>query len=312
MTEQRRQAVAVSERGFVVIAVLWILAALATLATIFSVYLSNSAQVLAVSDSGLRTEAVVSASLELTAYQLLLAGDNARPLRGSFRFRLGDADAVVSFVSETSRIDLNLAPKELLTGLFFGLGADQEAAEQYADRIVGWRTPPKQGAAEDEVSLYRAAGLVYSPRQAPFAHVNELALVVGLPPALVERALPFVTIFSGLPKINPLVAPPEVIAALPGMTPSGLKQFLRERLQLPRDMAAISTALGPAQANATIDKSMSFRIVTTVKFDNGRQSSSEVVIRLGGDEDPYRVLSWQDDATVATNRPEPTRDADDL
>jgi general secretion pathway protein K len=312
MSDERRQAAASPEQGFVIVAVLWILAALAALATIFSVYLSNSAQALAVNDTGLRTEAVVSASLELTAYQLLLAGDKARPLQGSFRFRLGDADAGVSFVSEASRIDLNRAPKELLAGLFSALGADQELATQYADRIVGWRTPPKQGAAEDEVSLYRAAGLAYSPRQAPFAHVNELALVVGLPPALVERALPFVTVFSGLPKIDPLVAPPEVIAALPGMSPSGLKQFLREQPQLPRDMAAIATALGPAQANATIDKSESFRIVTTAKFDNGRQSLTEVVIRLGGDNNPYSVLSWQDDVTAAAHRSGLVRDADDL
>jgi general secretion pathway protein K len=32
-----------------------------------------------------------------------------------------------------------------------------------------------------------------------------------------------------------------------------------------------------------------------LKFDNGRRTSSEVVIALGDDKDPYRVLSWQDD-----------------
>lgn len=313
MIEKIERAAATSEHGFVIVAVLWILAALSALATIFSVYLSNSAQALAVNDTGLQAEALVSASIELTSYQLGLAVDSARPLQGSFQFRLGGADILVSFVSEASRIDLNLAPKELLAGLLSGLGADQEDAKQYADRIVGWRTPPKPDSADDEVSLYRAAGLAYSPRQAPFAHVNELALVVGLPPALVDRALPFVTVFSGRPKVNALVAPPEVIAALPGMTPSGLKQFLRERPTLPTDMAAIAAALGPAQSSATIDKSDSYRILTTVKFDNGRQASSEVVIRAGGDEDPYRVLSWQDDVGAAASRSRKLAgDGDDL
>jgi general secretion pathway protein K len=304
---------ATSEHGFVLVAVLWILAALSALAMIFSVYLSNSAQALAVNDAGLQAEALVSASIELTAYQLLLAGDSARPLDGSFHYRLNNANIAVSFVSEAARIDLNLAPKELLANLFSGLGADQESATQYADRIIGWRTPPKADSAQDEVSLYRAAGLAYSPRQAPFAHVNELALVIGLPPALVDRALPFVTVFSGLPKVNVLVAQPEVIAALPGMTPSGLKEFMSERPMLPRDMAAVATALGPAQANATIDKSDSFRVLTTVKFDNGRQTSSEVVIGLGGEENPYRVLSWQDDVETASSRPRKLADdGDDL
>jgi general secretion pathway protein K len=304
---------ATSEHGFVLVAVLWIIAGLSALAMIFAVYLSNSAQALAVNDAGLQAEALVSASLELTAYQLSLAGDNARPLQGSFHYRLDKAEILVSFVSETALIDLNLAPKELLANLLSGLGADQEDAGGYADRIIGWRTSPKAGSAEDEVSLYRAAGLAYSPRQAPFAHVNELALVLGLPPALVDRALPFVTVFSGLSKINVLVAPPEVIAALPGMTPSGLKEFLRERPALPRDMPAIATALGPAQASATIEKSNSFRILTTVKFNNGRQASSEVVIRLGKEEDPYRVLSWQDEVGAARSHPRKlVDDSDDL
>jgi general secretion pathway protein K len=173
--------------------------------------------------------------------------------------------------------------------------------------------PPKAESAEDEVSLYRAAGLAYSPRRAPFVHVNELALVLGLPPALVDRALPFVTIFSGSQKVNVLVAAPEVLAALPGMTPSGLKQFLTERPALPENMAAIATALGPAQASATIEKSKIFRILTRVNFDNGRRTSTEVVIGLKGGDDPYRVLSWQDHAETAVNRERKLADnGDDL
>ena len=313
MMRKAPRAVATSEHGFVLVAVLWILAALAALATIFSIYLSNSAQALAVNDAGLQTEALVSGSLELAAYQLSLAGDSARPMQGSFHYRLDSADITVSFVSEAARVDLNAASKELLANLFVGLGAGPEDAGQFADRIIGWRTPPKADSAENEVSLYRAAGLTYPPRQAPFAHVNELALVVGLPPELIDRALPFVTVFSGLPKINVLVAAPEVIAALPGMTPSGLKEFLKERPALPRDMAAIATVLGPAQANATVEKSDFYRILTTVKFDSGRQTSSEVVIGLGGEEDPYRVLSWQDEVEPAAGRqPKLADGGDDL
>ncbi len=313
MTRKAPYATATSEDGFVLVAVLWIMAALAALATIFAIYLSNSAQALAVNDAGLQAEALVSASVELTAYQLSLVKESARPSSGSFRYRLDGADIAVSFVSETARIDLNLAPKELLTNLLSGLGADREQALQYADRIIGWRTAPKSDSAEDEVSLYRAAGLAYAPRQAPFAHVNELALVLGLPPALVDRVLPFVTIFNGKPKVDVLVAAPEVIAALPGMTPSGLKEFLRERPALPRDTAAIATALGPAQANATIEKSDFFRILITVKFDNGRHTASQVVIGLGGENDPYHVLSWQDEVAAATNRPRKlAEEADDF
>lgn len=299
----RHSAGSSSERGFVIVAVLWLLAALAALAMIFSVYLSNSARALAVNDTALQAQALVSAGVELTAYQLLLGGDDGRPAQGSFQTRLNGADLAVSFVSEAARVDLNSAPKELVAGLLSVLGAAEDDAKEYADRIIAWRTKSTPETAGNEDALYRAAGRSYSPRQAPFAHVNELGLVLGLPPALVERALPFVTVFSGAAGVDVMTAPPEVIAALPGMTPLTLKQFLGERAALPNDPAAIAAALGAAKSNATAQKSQAYRILIRVRFANGRDTASEVVIGLRGEEDPYRVLSWQDDVTVRRRAP---------
>jgi general secretion pathway protein K len=275
-----------SEQGVVIVAVLWILMALSALAVIFSLYLSASAQALAVNDSELKTEALVSASLELTGYQLALAGDKARPPRGSFHFRMNDAEVVVNFTSEAGRIDLNYAPKEMLAGLFAGFGAKKESANEDADRIIGWRTRLTPGATNDEEALYHAAGLSYSPRQALFAHVSELALVVGLPPALVDRALPFVTVFNGTSGVDPEIAAPEVLAALPD------KGSDQPKAGLSSDMSGATDA--PA-TDATTAKSPCYRIEATVNFNDGRSSASEVVIALGDKVEPYRVLSWQDD-----------------
>jgi len=287
-----------SERGFVIVAVLWLVAALAALAVIFSAYLSSSARAIALNDSALETEALVSAGVELTAYQLRLAREDARPSQGSFRARLNGSELAVTFVSEAARVDLNAAPKELLANLLTVLGAAQDDARQFADRIVGWRTKATPERVGNEDALYLAAGRSYTPRQAPFAHVNELGLVLGLPPALVERALPFVTVFSGAPGVDPLSAPPEVIAALTGMTPLSLKQFLSDRAALPSDPAAIAAALGEAKALGTVRKSQAYRLLIRVHLQNGRNTASEVVISLRSEEDPYRVLSWQDNVSL--------------
>ena len=296
---KQRDAAGAAERGFVIVAVLWLLAALAALAMIFSIYLANSARALSLSDTALQAEALVSAGIELTAYQLRLADEQSRPARGAFQTRLNHADLAVSFVSEAARIDLNGAPKELIAGLFGILGATEEDAGQMADRIVAWRTKSTTETAGNEDALYRVAGRPYSPRRAPFAHVNELGLVLGLPPALVERALPFVTVFTGAPGVDVLNAAPEVVAALPGMTPLVLKQFLNDRGSLPNEPNAIATALGGAKASATTQKSQAYRLTIQVRFGNGRQTVSEVVIALRGDEEPYRVLSWQDNVAIS-------------
>ena len=66
MTDQLRRSVArPSQQGFVLVTVLWLLAALAALATIFSVYLSNSARALALNDTALQAQALVSAGVDV-------------------------------------------------------------------------------------------------------------------------------------------------------------------------------------------------------------------------------------------------------
>ncbi|WJR79991.1 type II secretion system protein GspK [Bradyrhizobium sp. NP1] len=283
-----------SEQGFVIVAVLWLVAALAALALVFSIYLSNSARALALGDTAAQTEALVSAGVELAAYQLQLAAEESRPAQGAFRIRIGSADLAISYVSEAARIDLNAAPKELIAGLLSVLGAGEDEAREGADRIVAWRTRSTPESAGNEDALYRAAGRSYSPRQAPFVHINELGLVLGLSPALVERALPFVTVFSGASGVDVLTAAPEVIASLPGMTPLILKAFLDERSALPDDKTAIAAALGTAAASASQQRSRAYRILVRIRLPNGRENASDVVIVLRNDEEPYRVLSWQD------------------
>ena len=141
----------------------------------------------------------------------MLTHGEARPARGSFHFRMDDADVSVTFTSEAARIDLNFAPKEALAAFFAGLGAGKEAAQEEAERIVGLANPSHAGQRQRGGGALCRVG--YSPRQSLFTHVNELALVAGLSPALVERALPFVTVFNGSPDIDARIAAPEVVAA---------------------------------------------------------------------------------------------------
>lgn len=305
--------------GFIIVAVLWILAALAALATIYSIYIKNSTQSVSLMDDELQAEALVSASLELTAYQLAVpkdaqgatdvqrqsdsqrppdaqrTTDPQRPTRGQFGLRLGRANVLVNFISEAARIDLNAAPKAMIAGFFAALGAPGEDADRYADRVIGWRQTPKRSDQADEAALYRSSGLTYQPRGAPFAHVNELWLVQGLPPALVARALPFVTVYSGKADINAFDAPPELIQALPGMTPLRAASFLKQRETAPRDKDSLARLLGPDQPGASADGSDAFRVKVSIAFQNGWRTGSEAVILLGGGDGPYQVLSWRSD-----------------
>jgi general secretion pathway protein K len=282
--------------GFIVVAVLWMLGALATLASIYAVYVINTATAMGVNDQRVQAEGLMTAALELTTYRLTATDADNRPSRGEFAFRLGRAAVAVDFRSEAGRIDLNSAPKELLAGLFAGLGAKYSNAEYYAERVIGWRTAQDPDQRNEEASAYRTAGLAYGPRQGPFGHVGELALVLGLPSFLVERALPFVTVFSGRAEINIVAAAPEVVAAVPGMTPDRLYAVLSQVGRGPQNAQFLQRLVGD-QSGITIEAGKTARVAVRMDFDIGHRVRGEAVILLGTSEagEPFRVLSWRDD-----------------
>jgi general secretion pathway protein K len=287
---------AADDRGFIIVAVLWILGLLAALVSIYAVYVTNAALSISVNEDRLQAEALISSAVELAAYQLIATDEKSRPTQGHFTLRMGRAGIAVEFRSEAARIDLNAAPKPLLAGLFAALGADYSQAEYYADRIIAWRSKPKDAGLNDEADAYRTAGLSYAPRQEPFASVGELWLVLDLPPALVERALPFVTVFSGMPTINIMDASPEVVAALPGMSADRLYSILSQRGSGAQNAQFVLGLAGPARASATTEGSKASRVSVAVNFDNGRRVTAETVIlpQTNGDQ-PFRILYWRDD-----------------
>jgi general secretion pathway protein K len=127
-------------------------------------------------------------------------------------------------------------------------------------------------------------------------NVQELWLVLGLPPVMVERALPFVTVFSGMATVNVMDSAPEVVAALPGMSSDRLYAILNQRNVQPPDPQLVLQLLGPAQGSATAQGSKTTRVAVQVGLAKGRRISAEAVLLLLEDaEDPYRVLSWTDD-----------------
>ncbi len=328
------------ESGFILIVVLWVLAALAALASTYLVYVDNAAFATQLNDDRLRIRNAISTGIELTAYKLLAApkdkDKDARPPRGAFTVRLSRSTINVTFVSESARVDLNAAPKSLLAGLFTTVGVSPSNAATFADRIVGWRTKAvdarnagqgiagqnnasnagqydagQNNAGQDnagqinaaqnkEAEDYKEAGYAYAPRQAPFQNVLELPLVLGVPPYVVERVLPLVTVYSGSAQIDVRVASPEVLSALPNVTPEELQKVLAQRAHDPLDGENLLGLLGPARAAADASPNPAARIRMQIRLDNGRIARAEVVILvLQGEDEPYRVLSWRDDSDGA-------------
>ncbi len=286
--------------GFIIVAVLWILGALATLAVIYSLYVRETALEFVDHDERLQAEALADSGLELAAYRITSFGNN-RPSLGKFSFRQGTAVINVAFSAENSRIDLNFGPKELIAGLFAGLGASPDEAGNFADRVDAWRTPLGAGATDNEATLYQAAGKPYGPRHGPFQEVEELTMVLGMPTWRIEQALPYFTIYAGQRAVDVLSASPQVLAAVPGMTPA-----LMQSLPTPGSGAQIGawrTQFGYAAGYLTIAPSKADRVDVEVRFASRLYMRYEAsILVLDDDVEPYRVLSWHGEELAADQR----------
>jgi general secretion pathway protein K len=285
-------------RGFIVIAVLWILAALSALVLIYLTYVTNTAVIVAGSTDRIQTEAMVTGGVELAALKLAGLSDFARPSSGTFNARLGAGRVSVTFRSEAARIDLNAASKGLLSGLMTGLGVSASNADVYAGHILAWRAPTDRGDSDPENSFYKTSGIAYLPRHAPFPSTDELWLVQGIPSAVIGRMLPFVTVFSNMASVNVLDAAPQVLAALPGMTPERLQALLTRRSAAadPHELIGMSGGEG-----ATIASSKAYRVSIDAQLPDGQRRGGQVVILLlENSDEPYRVLAWRNDADGST------------
>jgi general secretion pathway protein K len=120
---------------------------------------------------------------------------------------------------------------------------------------------------------------------------------MGIPEVIVERATPYLTVYSGQGQINILDAAPQVIAALPGMNPGLLNEILVRRAQGGRQNAEqLLALLGPTQQIGTISGSKAVRVTSRIVFDSGQRVTSEVVIFiLDGSGEVYRIMTWRDD-----------------
>ena len=119
--------------------------------------------------------------------------------------------------------------------------------------------------------------------------------MLGLPAALVDGALAFVTVFNGRAEIDVNEAAPQVVAALPRMNPNLVEDILRRRD--PQNPQAVMNLLGAARASVAVGGRKATRVTVHVIPATGRQVNADAVLLDTGNTgpEPYRVLARHDD-----------------
>ena len=135
--------------------------------------------------------------------------------------------AALAIEDEGAKADLNTAPPRLMSALLRGFGAGSEEADHIAAAITEFSRPATNVALDDiTFRAYAAEGRVYGPKKGPFETVLELDQVIGMRFDLLRAVLPYVTVHSRNPGVDPRVAAPELLAALAGLEPAGVAQLV--------------------------------------------------------------------------------------
>src|SRR5262245_4415121 len=276
--------------GVILVTVLWSIALLSALAMAASVTFRGFAGVMAVERDRVQGEALLSAGLETAAGIIDTLGD--APLldseakvdlaTGSVRSRLSD---------EGGRIDVGKAPAEVIAALLRSVGASESAANNVAQRIVERRYP--NNAAQPNSEPRPTIGATRTPPiQQPFSDLRQLQLISGMRPEWVAAIAPLATVFGG-ETINPLTAPPGVIAALPGVAKSQADAFVKARRSFPADVERLVRLVEPARRYLAVKPVRVAAVELTAELANGYAvPARSVIVVLPQDSLPYRVLVW--------------------
>lgn len=291
------------ERGLALISVLWTSALLATLAAGFATDTRTESRLARNLLENAQAEALADAGVHDAAFRLQRRNPDRTWRQQSTRFRFGLAGGrvQVELADEEALVDLNYAPAPLLAGLIEAVGGDPEDAAALADRIVDFRDPDQEEeplGAEDEA--YAAAGLAHGAQDAPFRTAEELLLVLGLEPALYERLLPHITLFSGSEGIDPLRASPTVLLAIPGMTEEAVETILALGPDEDPYDRLDEELLFEVEEYFLFSSEIMFRVRSVATSDDGGTFVREAVIELTGDpEQPFLVHDWRRGALAA-------------
>ncbi len=284
--------------GVILVTVLWSIALLSALAMAASVTFRGFAGVMAVERDRVQGAALLSAGLETAAGIINTLGDaplldseaNVSLATGSVRSRLTD---------EGGRIDVGKAPAEVIAALLRSVGASQAAASDVAQRIVERRNPgsmPRPNVALGSTNSWTGTQQMRQPSTPemglPFSDLRQLQLVPGMRPEWVAGIAPLATVF-GSETVNPLTAPPGVIAALPGVAKGQADAFIRARRSSSADVERLVRLIEPARKYLAVKPVRVASVELMAELANGYAAAARsVIVVLPQDSLPYRVLVW--------------------
>ena len=294
------------QAGVALVLVLWLLTLLSILAAGYSYAMRTETKLTIHGLELARARAIAEAGLWLAVADLLKPRLKRQWLTDGtvYQFNFGEGQTRLRIQDEAGRIDLNSADDALLRGLLEKAAEPGDDVAFILHAILDWRDPDKHRrnpGAEDRD--YEHTG--YGAKDGPFNSIEELRLVAGMTHDIFRRIYPALTLHSLQPGIHPLVAPRDVLLALPGADAERIDTFIRNRrgqdpaADLPPGLDARYFSGQPGNT---------YTISSAGTAGRSKLKLDMVIMPGQAARTPYSVLSWRE-ARPAYHPPQPD-DAD--
>jgi len=229
-----------TQRGFALLAVLWTLTAVSVLAgavmTVARLGSTTTRNRVLLARAGWAREACVEILQARYAQDVSVRRLDSVDLgRGTW--------CAASLEDPAVKVNLNLADRSVLVTVLRAVLPRSAPVDSLVDALLDWRDPDREPRPfGDEPG---------TARNGPLADVWELAYVRGFTDSLVARLVPFLT-RRGTGAINVNAAPPEVLAALPGMSEEAIRMVIMHRGATPLPNADVLAGLLSSSARRAL------------------------------------------------------------
>lgn len=243
-----------SERGFVLVLTLWVLAAIAIAAAFFGERVQDSLRLATVRQNLAEAQLAFSDGRSEALYRLATSsmtrfglGDPGREIRLDDR-PYAESGGVIQFQDVGGLFYLNAFPEDFMLRFLGSFGVQEDRRSLLMDSLRDYVDADElrrlNGA---EAPQYLTAGRTGLPRNQPLQSPRELRDVLGWDqqPALWTRLgiLEFVTV-NGQAGVNPNTAPRQVLTSITGVTPELAEVIVQRRDVEPINAAWLDRVLG--------------------------------------------------------------------
>jgi general secretion pathway protein K len=310
-----------ARRGGILLAVLWLSAALGAIAySVASTVRAETERSSTLAD-GIRTHYLARAGADRMILHMLARLAQPIPSRAVFRFPTGVA--IAEIIPETSRLSLNQAGGDQFVRLLLALGAEPPRAAEIAAALVDWRSPGSRLFDSYYLSLRPS----FLPRHASFQDVEEALYVRGMttelfhgnyirdPQGRLVRLGGFkecVSVYGAIGPLNRVHAEPALLLTL-GVPPDQVRLTVEaRRAELMGALATLGAQTAPVVFYGPpvhYDGHTIFTVRSTARLllanagprgswsDLSRTVSAQVKFRrMEVGPPPYQVLRWWDSA----------------